>query len=112
MSRRLQHPEKKWLFVVQSRLPFVVRTTRTYWALITTVKHPQLAGQETAVVRTLTEPNEVRVSKRDGSVYLFYKKHGRRYLCVVTKRFNQREAFIMTAYVTEAIKEGRVVWKR
>ena len=101
-----------WLFVVKSRLGFSVRTTRGYWALITTVKHPNLAGKETAVIRTLTAPDQVRKSRVDDSVYLFYRKVSKRYLCVVVKRTAERRGFIMTAHVTEKIKEGRVVWKR
>ncbi len=107
-----QREGQAWQFVVQSRLAFTVRTTRGYWSLITTVKHPTLAGQERAVIRTLIEPDQVRVSKVDRVVYLFYRKVGRRYLCVVTKRMDAKTAFIMTVYVTEKIKEGQVIWKR
>jgi len=97
---------------VRSRLGFSVRTTRGYWSLITTVKHPGLAGKEQTVIRALAEPDQVRVSRVDASVYLFYRKAGRRYLCVVAKKVNPRLGFIMTAYVTEKIKEGKLVWKR
>ena len=103
---------KKWAFVVQSRLGYSIRTTRTYWALITAVKHPKLAGQERSVIRTLTEPDQIRVSKTDPAVYLFYRKSGKRYLCVVTKRVTSTAGFIMTAYITDRVKEGQVAWKR
>jgi len=97
---------------VRSRLGFAVRTTRGYWALITTVKHPTLIGKESVVIQTLREPDQVRVSKVDRTVYLFYRKAGRRHVCVVAKRIGPRTGFIMTAYVTDKIKEGRIVWRR
>ena len=107
-----QTTRREWLFTVRSRLGFVVRTTRGYWLLIATVKHPSLAGHESEVVRTLAEPDQIRISKVDNSVYLFYRKQGKRYLCVVSKRVDARIGFVMTAYVADKIKEGRVVWKR
>ena len=91
---------------------FRYKTTQGYWSLITSVKHPNLAGKESAVIRTLTEPDQIRKSRSDESVYLFYRKVGKRYLCVVAKRTEAKSAFIMTAYVTEKIKEGQVVWKK
>jgi hypothetical protein len=100
------------LFVVDSRLGYAVRTTPGYWALITRVKHPTLAGRERAVIRTLTAPDEIRVSKVDASVYLFYRKLSGKYLCVVSKRLGRDAGFIMTAYITERLKEGRIAWKR
>ena len=111
--RSLQRPDRPgWLFTVQSRIGFQVRTTQGYWSLITTVKHPTLSGKEQEVIRTLVQPDQVRVSKIDKTVYLFYRKFGRKHLCVVTKRFEPKTGFIMTAYVTEKLKEGRIVWKR
>ena len=104
--------QSQWQFVVRSRLGIAVRTTKGYWALITTVKHPTLAGKEQAVIRTLIEPDQVRKSRSDDSVYLFYRKTGKRYLCVVTKKVEVGKAFIITAYVTENIKEGHVIWKK
>lgn len=97
---------------MKSRLGFAVRTTRGYWSLITTVKHPNLVGKEQVVVRTLVAPDQVRVSRVDESVYLFYRKVDKKYLCVVAKKVNAGTAFIMTAYITEKIKEGRIVWKK
>ncbi len=114
MSRRgaLELQKRELLFLVKSRLGFSVRTTRGYWALITHVKHPSLTGQERAVIRTLLDPDQIRVSKVDRAVYLFYRALGRKHLCVVAKRVDARNGFIITAYITEKIKEGRVVWKR
>jgi len=100
------------LFVVPSRLGLKIATTASYWALITTVKHPNLVGKEAAVIRTLREPNQIRRSRSDSSVYLFYRRLSHRWLCVVVKRVDARRGFIVTAYVTEKVKEGQIVWKK
>ncbi len=112
--RRVLQPKERpqWLFVVKSRAGFSVRTTAGYWSLIATVKHPTLLGKEEAVIRTLVEPDEVRMSRVDESVHLFYRKTGHRFLCVVAKRVGTSAGFIMTAYITDSIKEGRAIWKK
>jgi hypothetical protein len=100
------------LFEVLTPLGFRVRVTRTYWALIITVKHPVMAGREDDVQETLQNPDEIRVSKSDPDVYLFYKSERiRRWVCAVTKRLDG-EGFLITTYLTDAIKEGRRVWPR
>lgn len=61
------------LFEVQTPLGFRVRVTHTYWEFIVTVKHPVMAGREDEVKEALQNPDEVRRSKSDPNVYLFYK---------------------------------------
>lgn len=100
------------LFDVKTPLGFRVRVTRAYWELISTIKHPVMKGREEDVIRTLENPNEIRISKRDPVVYLFYKfERYQRYVCAVTKRLDE-EGFLITAYPTDAIKEGARVWPR
>jgi hypothetical protein len=69
-------------------------------------------GQERAVIEALTNPDQVRVSKTDPSVFLFYRKMGRKFLCVVTKRATPAVGFVMTAYFTDKVKEGETAWKK
>jgi hypothetical protein len=45
--------EQAILFEVSTPLGFRVRVTRSYWELITTIKHPVMAGQEVMVQDTL-----------------------------------------------------------
>lgn len=98
------------LFDVETPLGFRVRTTISHWNLITTVKHPVLRGREADVRATLTDPSEVRYSKSDPAVYLFYRSDGQnRWVCAVTKRLNE-QGFLITAYCTGNIKEGRQLW--
>lgn len=100
------------LFEAQTPLGFFVRTTVSYWKLITTVKPPIMRGHEAAVQEALIHPHEVRLSKSDAQVYLFYGAYGtRRWLCGVVKRLNG-EGFLVTAYRTGGIKEGMLVWPK
>lgn len=109
MSKQVS-PYKEY-FKVQSRLGVWVSATKTYWNIITHIKHPTVKGKEAEVKSALSDPDEIRVSKKDKSVLLFYKKTGKRYLCVVT-RFLKKRGFIVTVYWTEKIKEGETQWKR
>ena len=71
----------------ETPLGFTVRVTRAYWTLITTIKHPIMAGCEDEVKATLESPQEIRRSKSDPSVYLFYRsRRTRRWVCAVTKQ--------------------------
>jgi len=86
--------------------------TRAYWELIVTIKHPVMAARENDVKDTLRNPSEVRQSKSDRDVYLFYKpQHISRWVCAVAKRLDG-EGFLITAYLTDAIKEGDLVWPK
>ncbi len=105
-------PSDELLFEVLTPLGFRVRVTRAYWELITTIKHPVMAGRENDVKDALQNPSEVRQSKSDPDVYLFYKPERiGRWVCAVSKRLNG-EGFLITAYPTDAIKEGDVVWPK
>ena len=66
-------PANEVLFEVDTPLGFSVRVTKTVWTLITSVKHPVMAGREESVRETLQSPDEIRVSRVDPSVYLFYR---------------------------------------
>lgn len=104
--------EQSILFEVPTPLGFRVRVTRSYWDLITTIKHPIMAGQESIVKDTLRTPNQIRMSRSDASVYLFYRQErADRWICAVSKRLNG-EGFLITTYPTEAIKEGVSVWPK
>jgi len=71
-----------------------------------------MAGRESSVKRTLENPDEVRQSRTDPEVLLFYKTEAaRRWVCAVTRRANA-DAFLVTAYPTDAIKEGMRIWPK
>jgi len=83
-----------------------------YWKLIVTIKHPVMYGREADVQDTLRAPDEVRQSRSDPGVHLFYRlDRPGRWICAVAKRLND-EGFLITTYPTDAIKEGKRVWSR
>jgi hypothetical protein len=104
--------EKEILFEVMTPLGFQVRVTKAYWELIVTIKHPIMAGREEDVKMALAQPDEIRQSKSDEMVFLFYKEEReKRWICAVSKRTGS-EGFLITAYPTDAIKEGVQVWHK
>jgi hypothetical protein len=102
----------EWLFDVLTPLGFRVRVIREYWELIVTIKHPAMQGRETDVQETLRNPSEIRLSKNDSAVYLFYKPERiGRWVCAVAKHLGG-DGFLITTYPTDAIKEGKQIWHK
>ena len=99
-------------FEVTTPLGFCVRVTSSYWELIVTVKHPVMHGHEADVRQVLRDPEQIRQSRSDPSVYLFYRaERPGRWTCAVAKRLNE-EGFLITTYLTDAMKEGEQIWSR
>ena len=102
-------PDPALLFEALTLLGFSVRVTHDRWRLITTLKHP-VTGREGAVKQTLENPEQVRQSRSDPEVPLFYQGTGEnRWVCAVAKHARDH-GFLITAYPTDAIKEGTQVW--
>lgn len=98
------------LFEVRTSLGFRVELSRERWELITRVKHPVMAGRESRVRAALESPDEVRQSQKDSRVLLFYRAEApKRWTCAVVKR-TDGEGFVITAYPTDAVKEGTRIW--
>lgn len=89
----------------------IIRTTHSHWELITKVKHPEIEGKEAEVKQCLSNPVEIRKRSEDNDVYLYYHPYEKYFICVVVRHLNG-EGFIITAYITDKIKEGEIVWKR
>ncbi|MDP4198781.1 MAG: DUF4258 domain-containing protein [Bacteroidota bacterium] len=101
------------LFEVETPIGFKVRVTKDYWHTITTQKHPVMAGQDEFVRVTIQDPDEIRRSRSEPTVYLFYRtQRSKRWVCAVTKEIAGNQGFLITAYITDAIKEGERIWTR
>ena len=98
------------LFEVPTPLGFRVRTSPDYWQKIVT-KHPDLAGCLEAVKAALSAPDEIRRSSRDESILLFYRAGGHRWVVAVARHSNG-DGYLVTAYQTDAIKEGETLWHK
>jgi len=78
------------------------------------LQHPEMTELEGAIILSLAMPQEVRLSRSDNSVRLFYRHFdktvvGSKWLCVVVKH-SALDAFIITAYLTDKLKPGEVLW--
>jgi hypothetical protein len=71
-----------------------------------------MRAREAVVQGVLQTPDEVRRSRGDPTVLLFYRvEQPGRWLCAVAKRLNG-EGFLITTYPTDTIKEGEQIWSR
>ena len=108
----IKRPTEDMLFDVMTPLGFRVRVTRAYWNLIVSIKHPIMAEHTKDVKKALQNPEEIRRSKQDRAVYLFYRTHRKgRWVCAVSKKLHGA-GFLITAYPTDAIKTGEKIWPK
>ena len=78
--------------------------------------HPEMVDMEEALEETLATPDCVITSSSDPNVHLHYRHLletpvGDKFLCVVVKVIRD-DAFIVTAYLTDKVKQGRILWPR
>jgi hypothetical protein len=65
------------------------------------------------VREALEQPEQIRRSLKDAAVHLFYRAvRPGRWICAVAKRVDNESGFLVTAYPTDAIKQGEVIWRR
>jgi len=77
-------------------------------------EHPEMLGLESAIENALRSPACVVESRSDSSARLYYRvvvdtPVGDKLLCVVVKG-GRDGAFVLTAYLTDTVKKGRLVW--
>ncbi len=75
-----------------------------------------MVGIEEKIEQTLKAPESVIESLSDSEAQLYYRFYfgtpvGGKFLCVVVKA-GEREAFVLTAYLTDRVKRGRQLWPR
>ncbi len=78
--------------------------------------HPEMSGQIGKIQDTLASPDIVVRSRTDPDLELFYRHYDvtpvtEKYLCVVVK-VSVDDSFIITAYFTDTIKRGEVLWRK
>ena len=69
---------------------------------------------EEAIPNTLRWPDRVVRSSSDPEAHLYYRYYeatavGSKYVCVVVKALDI-DAFVVTAYLTDAVKPGEILW--
>jgi len=78
--------------------------------------HPEMYGQIDKIRGALSRPDIIVRSRTDPDVELFYRHYAitpvtEKYLCVIVK-VPVGDMFIVTAYFTDTIKRGEVLWER
>lgn len=78
------------------------------------LEHPEMNDMGIEIERVLLHPQLVRRSRADEAVRLFYEFYaqtivGGKWLCVVVK-YEETDAFIVTAYLTNKPKGGEDLW--
>ncbi len=101
---------EKIFFRIKTPLNVEIRTTVDYWDYIINIKHPVMEGKEDIVKNILKAPDEIRRSKIDKEIFLYYKKLDKLY-CAVARHLNGT-GFLITAYPTDKVKEGDSIWKK
>jgi hypothetical protein len=101
------------LFEVETPIGMEVALYRDIWDHICLTKHLELRGRLADVQLALSNPDEVRRSRYDENVFLFYRVEGvRSYVCGVARRGDERHGTLVTAYLANRIKQGELLWPR
>ncbi len=74
-----------------------------------------MIGMKRAIAKTLESPEVVIRSVADPQAHLYHRfyigtKVGDKFLCVVVK-VQGNDAFVLTAYLTNKIRRGTVLWR-
>lgn len=104
--------KKNILFDIKTHIGFSVHCTKQYWEFISLQKHPSLKNHLEKIKHALSDPDEIRRSKKDKNVYLFYRGFKPKWICAVAKDENGNSGFLITAYHADAIKVGDVIWTK
>ncbi len=70
-----------------------------------------MRGHEDEVREALGDPDVVKRSVTDPNVLLFYRPYQEGWIVAVARRLNE-EGYLITCYLTAAIKKGTEIWKR
>lgn len=80
------------------------------------LSRPEMGGQENKIEETLKDPDAIRYSIRDDSMHLYYKLYAKTPVTqkdlLVAVKVSDKEGFIVTAFFTDRIKKGEIVWQR
>ena len=76
----------------------------------------ELLNQEEKIKETLLIPELLKKSVSDDKVIIYYKHYSKtpvtsKYMAVIVK-ITDKENFIISAYFTDRIKKGDLLWKR
>ncbi|MFI5175720.1 MAG: hypothetical protein ACHQKY_12730 [Terriglobia bacterium] len=78
------------------------------------LEHPEMAELEGAIEETCRHPQSVVQSISDSEARMYYRYYmgtrvGDKFLCVVVK-ISKEDAFVLTAYLTDRMRKGEILW--
>lgn len=78
------------------------------------LERQEMANQESKIKETLSNPESIKRSVSSNQVVIYYKYYPKtpvtsKHLAVVV---NTKESFIISAYFTDRIKKGELVWTK
>jgi hypothetical protein len=78
--------------------------------------HPEIVANERFIAETVAAPEIVVQSEMDRAARLYYRRYrvtgiGEKHMCVLVKATGE-SPFVLTAYFTDRIKRGEVLWQR
>jgi hypothetical protein len=78
-------------------------------------EHIEMKHFEEHIQETLRNPTAVIRSNRDRDASLYYRYYmgtriGDKWLCIVVKD-DDNDSFVLTAYFTNKIKKGEIIWQ-
>lgn len=92
-----------------------IRLTDERWEHIE-FDHPEMSDQLEKISETILSPDCIIMSRTDNEVELFYRYYHStpvkdKFMCVVLK-VTANDLFIITAYFTDTVKRGEVLWEK
>jgi hypothetical protein len=78
--------------------------------------HPEIMANEGFIAETLADPDLVVQSGSDVAAHLYYRRYqvanlGEKHMCVLVQT-TVESPFVLTAYLTDRVKKGEVLWER
>jgi hypothetical protein len=99
---------------VNSKLGKAIKLDEDRWKHV--LDHPEMKEQLHHMREALVDPDEIRESMHTPSIWMFYKLYphspvSEKYLLVIVK-VSDGEGFIVTAFFTDELKKGGLLWKK
>lgn len=101
------------VFRATSPLGYSVALTRNRWREIVRFKHPAIKNYQEEAKQCVSNPDVIRASGKNPDVHIYYLHlEAGKHICVVTAPGDSDEHFVVTAYLTNRIKQGDELWQR
>ena len=99
---------------VRSKLGKAIKLDEDRWKHV--LEHPEMKNQIRRIKETLVTPDEIRESVHTPSIWMFYKLYphspvSEKYMLVIVE-VSDGEGFIVTAFFTDKVKKGGLLWKK